>query len=143
MFEYERYLGKPWESGASGDDAYDCWGLFRAVRRDIFKEDVADIVFEERPSIKEVIKAYQDHPVRQLLKPITLEGAKTGDLVFLRKGLYACHCGVLIKDDYRNYLLHSVEETGVCCQLLRDVKKFGFQIEGFYKIEFAAGTDNK
>lgn len=143
MFDYEKYLGKPWQSGKSGDDAFDCWGLFRAVRRDCFSEEIEPIVFEERPNIKEVIEAYRDHPIRQSLLPISIEDAKTGDLVFLRKGQYACHCGVLIKNGLKNYLLHSVEETGVCCQLLRDITKSGFQIEGYYKIEFTKGTDNK
>ena len=28
------YLGKPWRNGADGPDAFDCYGLVRAVYRD-------------------------------------------------------------------------------------------------------------
>jgi cell wall-associated NlpC family hydrolase len=30
------YLGKPWESGAQGPDAFDCWSLVRTVQADIY-----------------------------------------------------------------------------------------------------------
>lgn len=30
-----RYIGAPWQSGGNGPESYDCWGLVRAVYRDI------------------------------------------------------------------------------------------------------------
>lgn len=35
-----QYFGKPWESGAQGPDAYDCWALVRAVNHEVFGIDL-------------------------------------------------------------------------------------------------------
>ncbi len=40
------YLSKPWQSGAQGPDAYDCFALVRAVQRDIFKRELPLIVVD-------------------------------------------------------------------------------------------------
>lgn len=40
------YLGKPWDSGAQGPDAYDCFGLVRAVQRDFFNREMPMIVVD-------------------------------------------------------------------------------------------------
>lgn len=34
------YIGKPWQSGAQGPDAYDCWSLVRAVQKNVFGNDL-------------------------------------------------------------------------------------------------------
>ncbi len=34
------YIGKPWVSGGQGPDGYDCWGLVRAVQKDIFGHEL-------------------------------------------------------------------------------------------------------
>jgi hypothetical protein len=41
-----QYMGKPWESGAQGPDAYDCFALVRAVQRDVFGRDLPLIVLD-------------------------------------------------------------------------------------------------
>lgn len=40
------YLGKPWESGAQGPHAYDCFAMVRAVQRDIFSRELPLIVVD-------------------------------------------------------------------------------------------------
>ena len=33
------YIGKPWQAGAHGPDAFDCWGLVHTAARDLFGLD--------------------------------------------------------------------------------------------------------
>lgn len=35
-----RYFGKPWQSGAQGPDAFDCWALVRTVQKEIYGRDL-------------------------------------------------------------------------------------------------------
>lgn len=40
----DAFVGKPWRLGATGPDAYDCWGLVLVGMRDLFGRDIPDLV---------------------------------------------------------------------------------------------------
>ncbi len=119
------YIGKPWESGASGPDAYDCWGLVRAVYRDRLGIDLP-IVDVDAHSVLAVRRALDRNPERSHWEEITaLEHMAAVDLGL---GVKSHHVGIWLADSGVNGLLHCVEGQGVVFQSLSSLKMHGWNI---------------
>lgn len=41
-----RYFGKPWQSGAQGPDAFDCWALVRTVQKEIYGRNLPMVMVD-------------------------------------------------------------------------------------------------
>lgn len=55
------YLGKAWQSGAQGPDAYDCWGLVRAINKMHFGRELPLIVVDAT-NPDTILKTFYGHP---------------------------------------------------------------------------------
>lgn len=57
-----------------------------------------------------------------------------GDLVLMHGKRRMCHVGLFVKDGRRDCVLHTERSKG-CSMLheIRDLSRYGFSVEGFYK----------
>lgn len=126
------HIGKPWEAGAGGPDAFDCWGLARAAQDQIFETTLpeAGIAADEIADLRKVIRAIGDHPARdrwiQALTP------KHGDLVTLAHHRYPSHVGVYLELDGGG-ILHTTREEGVSFDTEIVLKLKGFARAVYYR----------
>ena len=117
-------IGLPWEVGAQGPDAYNCFGLVReAVRRALGVEmplvDVEDGSADNVQAIKRAADAGGWRLVGGL--------APAEHDIVLMHGPDGRHVGFMVRADGRLLLLHSMEGAGVVAQPLHDVAAAGFQ----------------
>lgn len=56
----EPLLGVPWRRGATGPDAYDCWGLARAVERERYGRELPALGVDpdDAPSLARALRAF-------------------------------------------------------------------------------------
>ena len=109
----EDLIGLPWEPGAMGPNAYDCWGLFVVIQKDHFGRMLPDHPVDPN-NLRAVIKAFNRHPER---KQWTLVAEpKPGDGVLLRRDGAVVHVGVWVEHNGTEGLLHSTSQNGVIFQ---------------------------
>lgn len=123
----DTYIGRPYVRGV-----YDCAALAADVQRDVFGRDVA--MPAERPSdpagSAALIARLQDDHARRL------EGPEEGAIVLMRRGILArpWHVGTYFEQAGEGWILHSTATAGGATAMrVRDLPRFGFQIEGFYQ----------
>lgn len=110
-----KWIGLPFELGGRGPDAFDCWGLARAVLATEFglhvpsydrgyPEDACDcatlaaLVREGMPGWRAVVEG----------NAAELRGERSGDLILMRHGRHACHVGMVVA---RGTMLHIEDGT--------------------------------
>ncbi len=116
------FLGKPFRSGASGPDAYDCYGLARAflARLGMGLPDLGATSVENAAALTQ-----QAHP-----HFVPVNWARPWSLVSFRKGgELATHCGVVLPGD--GLFLHAQEKSGVVAEPLTH-RYWHPRIEGYY-----------
>lgn len=119
------YLGKPWQAGAQGPEAYDCWGLFRAVQREQFGVEVPVIIAPDYDDPRQLAALFREHDERARWQPV--EVPQHGDAVIVRSPL---HIGVWLDYDGGG-VLHSHRGAGVV--FTRDAV---WQLSGFGRREY-------
>lgn len=126
------YIGKPWQAGAQGPDAYDCYGLCIAVQRDHFGRQL--------PLIADgVDRADKRALAKEFLRPEYREGwvgywhmpPKDGDLVTMAHARHPTHVGIYLDIDGGG-ILHCVETHGVVFARLAALKAAGWGRLQFY-----------
>lgn len=106
-----QYIGTPWQLGATGPDAYDCWGLVRHVQRQHFGREMPALTIGQ--TALQIRTPEQWRTLRELLAhtPWRCVAGKPGpgDIALMRT---ACgpHVGVCIEADGAVGVLHA---TGV------------------------------
>lgn len=122
----EAYIGRPYIPGS-----YDCAALAADVQRDVFGRAVA--IPGERPhdpaASAALLAAVQaDHACR-------LDVPREGAIVLMRRGSFSrpWHVGTYFEQGGEGYILHSTRSAGAATVVrVRDLARFGLQIEGFY-----------
>lgn len=115
-----QYLGKPWQSGAQGPDAYDCWALVRAVQRDVFGRDLPLIVVNANNTkeIQDMFCANVEFAHWQQVK-----SPKQGDCVITKSSpLKPEHIGIWVDID-GGRILQAVYGSGVVLVSLAATKR--------------------
>jgi|LakMenEpi03Aug12_release.lakeMendotaPanAssembly.Ray.scaffolds.fasta_scaffold08531_13 hypothetical protein len=129
-----QYIGKPWESGAQGPDAFDCYGFFRHVQREHFGIEV-QIVNVDAGSIAATVRAFDDKGRfdgwRQVDEPAD------GDAVLMSQARHPSHIGVWIIDRALgiNGALHCVEGAGVIYSTPQALRHDGWGKQTFWRNE--------
>jgi hypothetical protein len=116
------FLGKPFEEGAAGPDAYDCYGLCRAFMRRLGVElpDLGATSIEQAPNLHQ-----QAAP-----QFIRLDWPRPWSLISLRRqGDLATHCGIVLPGD--GLFLHAQERSGVVAEPMAH-RYWHPRIEGYY-----------
>lgn len=122
----DAYVGRPYVPGVT-----DCAELAAAVQREVFGRPVE--IPAERPDSPEsgaalIARLQHDHAV-PIAAPVE------GCAVLLRRGAIArpWHIGTYFERAGEGYILHSTRAAGAATVVrLRDIGRFGFQVEGFY-----------
>lgn len=125
----DRYLGRPWQNGADGPGAYDCYGLVRAAYRDIRGVDMP-IVDTDGLSTKACVRAfdaYADYGPWQVVTDM-----QDMDVVVMGHGKKPHHVGLWIAHG-TGFVLHALESTGVCRQSASSLLAHGWNILDVYR----------
>ena len=123
------YIGLPWQAGARGPQAYDCWGLFLAIQQIYFFRQLPEIPVEAT-DLRAVTSAFRTHPERQHWALVTVPS--TGDAVLLRQSRHPIHVGIWLEADGGG-VLHCVKDSGVVYQKIPELLLHGWRVEGFYQ----------
>lgn len=129
-----QYLGRPWVSGATGPNSFDCWGLFRFVQKEHFGREVP--VWEvDANDVRNVVKAIRDNPEVQRWTPT--KTPKDGDAVLLAHANHPHHVGLWLDVDGGG-VLHAVKGQGVIFSSLN-----GLSVCGWGRVEFYEHASNR
>lgn len=121
------YLGKPWEAGATGPDAFDCWGLVRhwystklGVDLPVHLVDASDVLAVAHQLKREQISGDW----------VELEDLEDNCVVAMGHSSSITHVGVCIGD---SYILHASRQCGYCVvQTLSQIRRSWVTIR-YYK----------
>jgi hypothetical protein len=116
------FLGKPFVAGATGPDAYDCYGLCRAFmgRLGVELPDLGTTSIEQAPNL------YQQAAPQF----VRLDWPRPWSLISLRQGgELATHCGIVLPAD--GLFLHAQEKSGVVAEPIGH-RYWHPRIEGYY-----------
>jgi len=122
----ENYIGFPWENGAQGPYAFDCWGLVRYIYK---KEKGIEIPFFDIDAMKPLAirKAFQESS--EYRNWAIVQDAEDFDVVLLSMASRPHHVGIW----HSGRLLHCVEGAGVVWQESRSLKMHGWNITAIYR----------
>lgn len=124
----EKYLGKAWQSGAIGQDAYDCWSLVRCIYRDEYGIDLP-IMNVNAGSLLEIRRAFATTDEYQHWTPIDYTQMSDGDVVLMSMATDPHHVGIWIAGK----MLHAVEGAGVVYQSRQSLYQHGWNIVEIYR----------
>lgn len=122
-----KYLSTKYQEGARGPDAYDCYGLVRAVRHDMGKplmgeyDDVAP--WDKRRMTEE----HDSVVAAESLQPV--DGPTHGVIACAWNGRLCVHVGVVIEADGRMWVLETDVGTGPCLSGLSQFEKRYTKVE--------------
>ena len=119
------YIGIPWEAGAQGPDAFDCWAFFRHVQREHFGIAVPVVIAADHDDPSRLAALFMEHEERGHW--LRVNPPLPGDGVLIRKPL---HIGVWLPLDGGG-VLHCVRGAGVI--YTRDA---AWPLSGFGRREF-------
>jgi len=125
----EELIGRPWQAGGRGPDAFDCWGLVRFCWRERFGIEVPEIPVDAA-DLRRVLDAFRDHPERRRWRLVA--EPREGDAVLMRQSRHPVHVGLWLDVDGGG-VLHAARGIGVAFQNTRDLDLQGWRIEGSYQ----------
>lgn len=122
MSRWDGYVGLPYQDGARGPDAFDCWGLVRWVLAREFGVELPEYNYGmDRASRWDAI-VEAESGFRQV------EGPEPGAVVLMQNGNRRPHVGLCID---REHMLHAARGIGSCIVRL-DGPATQNGITGFY-----------
>lgn len=126
-----KYVGMPWARGASGPDAYDCWGLVRAVHLELFNNALPAIEPEEgKYALAQLLAAFKDSGELQT-SWVPVDKPQLGDALVMCRTRDPMHVGVFCEEDGGS-VLHSIQPSissrtgGVFFQKVRTLSTSGW-----------------
>ena len=125
-------IGKPWEAGQQGPDAFDCWGLLAWVYKQQFNIHLPRISVNEG-DLRAQVKAFRAHPEHRHWQQV--DTLKEGDALLLRQSRHPIHVGIWIDTEGESGMLHSLQGAGVVFQTLNSLTLSGWSIEGVYRCQ--------
>lgn len=122
------YLGKPWRNGADGPDAFDCYGLVRAVYRDRYGINMP-VISTDATSIAECLHAFRDYSDYDKWERIE-DDPNEGDVLQMGCARHPHHVGIYIEP---NRVLHCVSGSGVILQPFNSLPFAGWRVLDVYR----------
>lgn len=132
------YIGAPYRSDVrtgSIETGFNCWGLFAAVRRDVFGSSIDDYEGplwtgkENAAGMAEAARGFA-----QRFTEIARGQEREGDAILLRMRRYPIHIGVVVAP---GIMLHIEEECDACIERYTD-RIWVNRIVAFYRDEVRA-----
>lgn len=115
-----RYFGKPWVSGGTGPDEYDCWGLVRAVQKDIYGREMPAVNVDAHDH-EAILNAFAQSTEYQ--NWVQVDTPQEGDCVITKSNpIDAEHVGIWLDVD-GGRILQAVYGSGVVIVTLEATQK--------------------
>ena len=127
------YIGRPWRVGAAGPDAFDCWGLVRAVYRERTGTELPPAGFTSEDLLT-VMRDFRDHPERRRWRLV--DAPAELDALLMAQARQPVHVGLWM-DAGGGRVLHATHQ-GVCAHDRHSLATLGYQIVGVYRHESRA-----
>lgn len=121
------YIGRPWQSGAAGPEAFDCWGLVRSIQRDVYGRHLPTVDIDAT-DVRAVIGMFESHPERSRWHRV--EVPVEGDCVLMSHAKHPSHVGLWL-DCNGGGVLHSLRGAGVVFSSMSALRR-----ERWARIEF-------
>ena len=125
-------IGKPWQAGHQGPDAFDCWGLLVWVYQHRYGIELPRIAVAEG-NVREQVRAFHAHPERAHWQ--TIATPIEGDALLLRQSRHPIHVGIWIETEGEAGVLHALQGAGVVFQTLNSLMLSGWSVEGVYRCQ--------
>ncbi|QIJ76188.1 peptidoglycan endopeptidase [Methylobacterium sp. NI91] len=119
-------IGRPYRIGATGPDAFDCYGLARHVQAALYAVPMPELPFVAATT-RQQAEAMLNHAERQNWREIPEHEARDGDLVLM--GNVAgrdFHLGTYVVPSTAGVVLHINERAGVVADDLPALRAIGF-----------------
>jgi hypothetical protein len=126
---HEHYLGKPWDRTPNPPQTYNCGELIRAVHLDLFGIDSPAIAVSDAGKLKDCIRAMDAE--YGLYRIIDGRSPREFDVVFLGKGRFTDHCGIMARTTDGLLVLHCMQGAGTCLDSLTELTAMGFTKQFF------------
>lgn len=119
-------IGRPYKIGATGPDAFDCYGLARHVQNEIYGVDLPALPFVAATT-RQQAEAMLNHPERANWQEIPEHEARDGDIVLMGNvAKRDFHLGTFIVPSTSGVVLHINEQSGVVVDDLPSLRAIGF-----------------
>jgi len=122
-----KYVGREWKQ-----NVYDCASLFVEVQTEEFGKTISipvDRTGLDFGAMSVEIDQRKFSFAERTDKPVE------GDGVLLLNGRDLNHIGIYCVIGNIPHVLHNVVRKGVCIHKLREIDKYNFKVEGFYKLK--------
>ena len=123
---FKSVIGHPWENGAIGPDAFDCWGLVRAYYLQVRGIELPIVDVDATRSMA-VAHAFAGHA--ELASWQEVDAPSEGDAVLMGQNLRPNHVGLWL----RGGVLHSIQGGGVIYTTPLMLRHSGWNILGNYR----------
>lgn len=121
------YLGKPWRNGAAGPDAYDCYGLVRAVYADRYGVQLP-VIDTDATKLVACLHALRDYAGYD--QWLHVSEPEEGDVLQMGCAHHPHHVGVYVAP---GRVLHSVQGAGVVLQPFGSLPLSGWHVLEMYR----------
>lgn len=118
------FIGMPWKEGV-----FDCGSLIELVRRDVFRHEIhltsdrRSGPFGRNAQVRAEVQSRADRT----------DTPADGDLVLLICKARLQHIGLYCVIGAEPWVLHNGQGTGVVLRRVRELEKWGFGVEGYYR----------
>lgn len=119
-------IGRPYRIGATGPDAFDCYGLSRHVQHALYGYELPVLPFVAATT-RQQAEAMLNHPERGNWQEVDEHDARDGDIVLMGNvAKRDFHLGTFIVPATSGVVLHINEQAGVVVDDLPSLRAIGF-----------------
>ena len=126
------YIGLRWEEGASGPNAYDCWGLVKHLQETYYNKSLPDLQLSNF-DVKETRLSIRDDNNYDNWEEVDNGLVKDGDCILLSGTQSFSHIGVIIKVNGSFGVMHSLKGCGVLFQEYNKLFQMGWRQRKLYR----------
>lgn len=122
----EGLIGKRYEIGARGPDAFDCYGLARHIQNELAGVSMPDVLFAE-PTTRAQAEAMLSHPERRAWDEVAEADARDLDLVLMGNvAKRDFHLGTYVRMTTTGAVIHIDKTAGVVVDDIPALRAIGF-----------------
>lgn len=123
-----KYIGKKWQNGGRGPDAFDCWGLLYWTMREDFMTEVPTFPIDPGAlwEVQQQIEA-ESKSTNWVQRMVPEEGCAVG----LSHGAHFHHVGQWTEQD-GGLVIHCLDGSGVVADSLAQLRASGWRRIEFY-----------
>ncbi|WP_018261880.1 NlpC/P60 family protein [Methylobacterium sp. WSM2598] len=119
-------IGRPYRVGATGPDAFDCYGLARHVQATVYGTEMPALAYTAATT-REQAEAMLAHPERARWTEVSDAQARDGDLVLMGNVIRRdFHLGTFVVPVTAGVILHVDQGRGVVADDLPALRSIGF-----------------